>query len=215
MSNVKAKIPAAPGDEVTAAALRQAIQALGISRDQLAELQGFTKRLLDEERRGMRHGRIEPTIIAKYRNEWPAWRTNPPEQMQPALRKCVSALRAGRSLLPPQSPPPLTRQDALPRPKTPNTAPPTTTTTTQPASPPSPPTPPPPPTHDAQTQTDDLNDSAEWFAGRFIRHYDAVQHHEVLEVQEVSTGKRSFVLVEDNSHPAALEGEVVAGEGAG
>lgn len=208
MSNVKAKQPASVGDEVTAAALRQAIQALGISRDEVAELQGFTKRLLDEERRGVRHGRIEPAIIAKYRSEWAAWRTNPPDQTQAALRKCVAALRMGRSLLPAPSPPPLTRQNAFPRPTAPNTQPPPASgntpggpepTTTHPAA---------PPTHDAQTQTDDLNDSAEWFGGRYIRHYDAVQHHEVLEVQEVSTGKRTFVLVEDSTHPPAMQATI-------
>ncbi|SPQ23889.1 706bad9c-83b3-4245-a438-962043aa3c80 [Thermothielavioides terrestris] len=81
-----------------AARLQSAVQQLCISREQVAELQGYIKRLLDEERDAQQFP-IELLLIGRFQREWEAWLKAPLDQTHSALRDCVAALRQGIPLL--------------------------------------------------------------------------------------------------------------------
>ncbi|AEO67187.1 uncharacterized protein THITE_2088670 [Thermothielavioides terrestris NRRL 8126] len=85
-----------------AARLQSAVQQLCISREQVAELQGYIKRLLDEERDAQQFP-IELLLIGRFQREWEAWLKTPLDQTHSALRDCVAALRQGIPLLQPST----------------------------------------------------------------------------------------------------------------
>ncbi|GAB1318635.1 hypothetical protein MFIFM68171_08845 [Madurella fahalii] len=81
--------------------IQSAIRTLGISHEEVAELQGYIKRLLDEELDG-RGSPMELLIMSRYQEDWnhlEVWRTEPFIKTQSALRKCVIALRLGIPLV--------------------------------------------------------------------------------------------------------------------
>ncbi|KAK4151798.1 hypothetical protein C8A00DRAFT_16842 [Chaetomidium leptoderma] len=159
------------------ASLQSAIQTLGISRDETAELQGYIKRLLDEEKTGGRKCPIEILIIEKFQREWRVWGTKQLDQAQAVVRECVTALRLGIPLIQPQRPafcpPPLNAELSFGKP----------VPTTHPT------------THDTQTQT--KGTQQENFQELYVRQLRGL-HREVLEIREVPRGNPKLVIVENS-----------------
>ncbi|KAK4121640.1 hypothetical protein N657DRAFT_113172 [Parathielavia appendiculata] len=224
MSDLNAGPPLVPGtgwNRLDIATVQSAIRTLRMSRDQIAELQGYIKRLLDEEKDVERRRPLELVIIRRYQHEWELWGNEALDKTRAAIRVCVTALRLGifltqalraplssdGSASTPQtrgssraisragkdSPDPPSAGSAVttrslvggsgsntnkPLPSTPSTA------------------------RDAQTQTEDLGDQAN-FQGTCIRHSRGF-YHEVLEIKEIPRGNPKVVLNENCRFPGII-----------
>lgn len=53
--------------------IRLAVQTLGMSREMAAEIQGYIKRLLDEEQADRRKCPVELLTLERYHRDWKAW----------------------------------------------------------------------------------------------------------------------------------------------
>ncbi|KAK4202392.1 hypothetical protein QBC40DRAFT_43940 [Triangularia verruculosa] len=81
--------------------LESTLQKLGISREEAAELQGYIKRLLDEDNTFRGGYPIESLLVDRYQKDWKhlrIWRENPIVKIEPVFRKCVEAVRDGVNL---------------------------------------------------------------------------------------------------------------------
>ncbi|KAK3389827.1 hypothetical protein B0H63DRAFT_519062 [Podospora didyma] len=89
---------------LTEMSIESAVWSLGISHDEAAELQGYIKRLLDEEKAGNKtcqHCHIEQILLDKYqhdRKDLAIWTKAPVIWIQTALKKCVEAVAHGKRL---------------------------------------------------------------------------------------------------------------------
>ncbi|KAK0718005.1 hypothetical protein B0T26DRAFT_751990 [Lasiosphaeria miniovina] len=81
------------------------ITNLGVSHEEAAELQGYIKRLLDEEKAGRKpcpHCSIEQVLLDRYRVDWKGleiWDRAPLLFIQAALKRCIEAVAQGESLV--------------------------------------------------------------------------------------------------------------------
>ena len=86
-------------DKLDTLYVQAAIRQLGLSGERTSELQGYIKRLLDEEKADSRESPIELLIMARFQHDWGAWEKEPADTTLSALKECVAALRLGISLL--------------------------------------------------------------------------------------------------------------------
>ncbi|KAK0736235.1 hypothetical protein B0T21DRAFT_177517 [Apiosordaria backusii] len=81
--------------------VESAIRRLGISREEAAELQGYIKRLLDEDKAVYEGYPIESLLIHRYQTDWKhlrIWKEEPVVSVEPAFKRCVEAVRDGLNL---------------------------------------------------------------------------------------------------------------------
>ncbi|KAK0658101.1 hypothetical protein QBC41DRAFT_360609 [Cercophora samala] len=81
--------------------VESAIRKLGISREEAAELQGYIKRLLDEDKAVRKGYPVESLLIHRYQNDWKylrIWKDEPVINVELAFMRCVEAVRNGLNL---------------------------------------------------------------------------------------------------------------------
>lgn len=81
--------------------VESAIRKLGLSREEAAELQGYIKRLLDEDKAFPKGYPVESLLMHRYQKDWKhlrIWKEEPVISVEPAFARCVEAVRDGLNL---------------------------------------------------------------------------------------------------------------------